>query len=57
MLFIFFSAGVGRTGTFIVMDSLLEMLKDNKDMKLNIFKYVQSMREQRVFIVQAKVIL
>ena len=47
------SAGVGRTGTFIVLDTMLERLKTEDT--LNIYDYVQQLREQRVLMVQTLV--
>ena len=47
------SAGVGRTGTFIVLDSMLERMKNEKS--INIFEFVQQLREERVFMVQSLV--
>jgi protein tyrosine phosphatase len=47
------SAGVGRTGTYIAIDSLLEMLKANR--KINVFNYVDDLRKQRVLMVQRAV--
>lgn len=47
------SAGVGRTGTFIVIDSLIELIKANKI--FNIYQYVVNLRKQRVSLVQKRV--
>ena len=47
------SAGVGRTGTFIVLDSMLERMK-TKD-TLNLYDFVKQLREQRVLMVQTSV--
>ena len=47
------SAGVGRTGTFIVLDSMLERM--NTEKSFNILEFVQQLREQRVFMVQSLV--
>ena len=48
------SAGVGRTGTFIVLDTMLERMKTNKS--FNIYEFIQQLREERVFTVQSLVI-
>lgn len=47
------SAGVGRTGTYIAIDSLLEMIKSN--LEINVFKFINGLREQRVLMVQQAV--
>ena len=47
------SAGVGRTGTFIVLDSMLERM--NTEKSFNVLEFVQQLREQRVFMVQSLV--
>ncbi|XP_072050187.1 receptor-type tyrosine-protein phosphatase kappa-like [Amphiura filiformis] len=46
------SAGVGRTGTFITIDSMLKMAK--AEGKLDIFNFVSQMRSRRVFMVQTE---
>ncbi|XP_078324907.1 receptor-type tyrosine-protein phosphatase alpha-like [Crassostrea virginica] len=46
------SAGVGRTGTFLAVDSLLE--SGRKSGKVNIFDYVKKMRECRMNMVQTE---
>ena len=46
------SAGVGRTGTFIVLDYFLEHLKENE--KVNVYKMVAQLRESRCLMVQTK---
>lgn len=45
------SAGVGRTGTFVAIDSLLEEL--DKTEEVDIFSWVASLRKQRNFLVQS----
>uniref|UniRef100_H2YIJ3 protein-tyrosine-phosphatase n=1 Tax=Ciona savignyi TaxID=51511 RepID=H2YIJ3_CIOSA len=46
------SAGVGRTGTFIAMDRLLQHLVDNN--YVDIFGIVHQMRMHRIFMVQTE---
>ena len=48
-----FSAGVGRTGTFITLDTMMERLKERDD--LNIFEFVNEMRTRRKQMVQTLV--
>ena len=47
------SAGVGRTGTFITLDYMLERIKTENS--LNIFEFVTGLRKQRVLMVQTLV--
>jgi protein-tyrosine phosphatase len=47
------SAGVGRTGTLVALDSLLEQLKEEKC--LNIFNTICDLRHQRNYLVQSLV--
>ena len=47
------SAGVGRTGTFITIDAMLQRLKKRDD--LNIFVFITEMRSKRTFMVQSQV--
>ena len=47
------SAGVGRTGTFITIDAMMERLKEKDD--LNIYQFVTEMRSRRTFMVQTMV--
>ena len=47
------SAGVGRTGTFITLDYMLERIKNEQT--INIYEYVTSLRNQRVLMVQTLV--
>ena len=49
----FCSAGVGRTGTFIAMDHLLQHLKTST--YVDIFGLIHAMRLQRKFMVQTEV--
>ncbi|XP_065657710.1 receptor-type tyrosine-protein phosphatase delta isoform X5 [Hydra vulgaris] len=46
------SAGVGRTGTFICIDEMLELLK--RQNKVDIFNYVNFMRSRRIFMIQTQ---
>lgn len=46
------SAGVGRSGTFIVLDSMMERMK--KVDSLNIFEFVEQMRRKRTNMVQTE---
>ena len=47
------SAGVGRTGTFIVLDSMLMRMQVEED--LNIYKFLNQLRNQRILMVQTQV--
>ena len=47
------SAGVGRTGTFITIDAMLERLQEKDN--LNIYQFVTAMRTRRTFMVQTMV--
>ncbi|XP_078584030.1 receptor-type tyrosine-protein phosphatase beta-like isoform X6 [Branchiostoma floridae x Branchiostoma japonicum] len=47
------SAGVGRTGTFIALDRLLQDIEDGHD-SVDIFGIVSEMRKHRVFMVQTE---
>ncbi|RXM98470.1 Receptor-type tyrosine-protein phosphatase delta [Acipenser ruthenus] len=48
----FFSAGVGRTGCFIVIDAMLERIKHEKT--VDIYGHVTLMRAQRNYMVQTE---
>ena len=55
IIFPLFSAGVGRTGTLIAVDILLQHISENKNKKVDIFGTVFKLREQRVNMVQTEV--
>jgi protein tyrosine phosphatase len=44
---------MGRTGTFIVLDTMLERMEGEGT--LNIYDYIKQLREQRVLMVQTLV--
>jgi protein tyrosine phosphatase len=48
----FSSAGVGRTGAFIVIDSMLERLKHEKT--IDVYGHVTCLRAQRNYMVQTE---
>lgn len=50
-----FSAGIGRTGTYIAIDVLSETGKTQS--KINIAEYVKKMRRNRMNMVQTYVII
>lgn len=47
------SAGVGRTGTFIVIDAMLDMM--NAEKKVDVYGFVTRIRAQRCQMVQTDV--
>ena len=49
----FYSAGVGRTGTFIVIDAMLHLLRSQR--KIDVFNYLNFIRTQRIHMVQVEV--
>jgi protein tyrosine phosphatase len=55
-IYIFDSAGVGRTGTFITVDYLMQYVRDNDLFsEVDIFDWVLQMREHRTTMVQTHV--
>ena len=53
LLLVHCSAGVGRTGTFITLDYMLERIKQENT--INIYEFVSNLRKQRVLMVQTAV--
>ena len=45
-----YSAGVGRTGSFIATDAMMQRLKEKDD--LDIYNFVTQMRTKRTYMVQ-----
>lgn len=52
-LLLFHSAGVGRTGTFIVIDSMIDMM--HMEQRADVFGFVSRIREQRCQLIQTDV--
>ena len=52
-LAVYCSAGVGRTGTLIVIDTMITQAK--LEGKMDVFNYIIQLRKQRNFIVQTEV--
>ena len=52
-LFALLSAGVGRTGSFIAIDSLMEQMDTEK--VVDVYGFVAQMRKQRNYMVQTEV--
>ena len=53
MLFIIFSAGVGRSGTFIAVDRLLKHIKEHDE--VDVYSVILQMRHNRRKMVQTEV--
>ena len=49
------SAGVGRTGTYIVLETMMKCVDDGCD--VNIYKFVSDIRSQRNMMVQTEVLI
>ena len=47
------SAGVGRTGTFIAIDTMMQRMKERDD--INIFEFLHEMRNCRMCLVMTVV--
>ena len=47
------SAGVGRTGTFIVLDAMLQRIQEER--VVNVYQFVRELRERRCLMVQTMV--
>ena len=52
LFLVLFSAGVGRTGAFIVIDSMLERIKHEKT--VDVYGHVTCLRSQRNYMVQTE---
>ncbi len=55
VLILHFSAGVGRTGTFIALDALLDQMK--VEGVVDIYQFVSHIRTQRCSMVQTEVLV
>ena len=47
------SAGVGRTGTFVMLDSMMDRLKVEDS--INVYEFLRQMRSKRMYMVQVLV--
>ena len=47
------SAGVGRTGTLITLDAMLDMAKQEN--QVDVYNFVRNMRDRRIKMVQTPV--
>ena len=47
------SAGVGRSGVYIVIDSMMERIEDEKN--VDVFNFLNHIRTQRIALVQEEV--
>ena len=48
-----YSAGVGRSGTYITLDTMLQRMPHTDN--VNVYEFVHNMRMKRVFMVQTLV--
>ena len=53
MICICHSAGVGRTGTFIALDAMLDRMSGQGD--VDVFNFIAAMRTRRIAMVQTEV--
>ena len=51
--YMYSSAGVGRTGTLVTIQSMIQMMTEEG--KIDIFNFVLGMRRQRNYMVQTEV--
>ena len=47
------TAGIGRTGTFIMLDTMMDRLKTEDS--INVYEFLHQMRKQRMYIVLTQV--
>jgi protein tyrosine phosphatase len=57
LFFLFPSAGVGRTGVFLAIDTILDKLEKGVLNSIDVFGQVCAMRERRMHMVQTLVLL
>ena len=50
----FFSAGVGRTGAYIVLDAMLDRIKEEGT--VDVFNFIAALRMRRIAMVQTEVV-